>query len=54
MTTEDPLGNGDVVLRPLAEENRPALEGLRVAASQRAFVSSVTDSLAEAAAKERP
>ena len=48
MTTEDPLGDGDVVLRPLTEENRPALEALRVATAQRAFVSSVTDSLAEA------
>jgi diamine N-acetyltransferase len=47
MTTED-LGDGDVVLRPLTEENRPALEALRVATAQRAFVSSVTDSLAEA------
>ena len=47
-TTEDPLGDGDVVLRPLTEENRPALEALRVATAQRAFVSSVTDSLAEA------
>ena len=48
MTTEDPLGDGDVVLRPLTEENRPALEALRVATAQRAFASSVTDSLAEA------
>jgi diamine N-acetyltransferase len=48
MTTEDPLGDGDVVLRSLTEENRPALEALRVATAQRAFVSSVTDSLAEA------
>ena len=48
MATEDPLGDGDVVLRPLTEENRPALEALRVATAQRAFVSSVTDSLAEA------
>jgi len=48
MTTEDPLGDGDVVLRPLTEENRPALEALRVATAQRVFVSSVTDSLAEA------
>jgi len=48
MTTEDPLGDGDIVLRPLTEENRPALEALRVATAQRAFVSSVTDSLAEA------
>jgi diamine N-acetyltransferase len=48
MTTEDPLGDGDVVLRPLTEENRPALEALRVATAQAAFVSSVTDSLAEA------
>ena len=48
MTTEDPLGDGDVVLRPLTEESRPALEALRVATAQRAFVSSVTDSLAEA------
>ena len=48
MTTEEPLGDGDVVLRPLTEENRPALEALRVATAQRAFVSSVTDSLAEA------
>ena len=48
MTTEDPLSDGDVVLRPLTEENRPALEALRVATAQRAFVSSVTDSLAEA------
>jgi diamine N-acetyltransferase len=48
MTTEDPLGDGDVVLRPVTEENRPALEALRVATAQRAFVSSVTDSLAEA------
>ena len=48
MTTEDPLGDGDVVLRPLTEENRPALEALRVATAQRALVSSVTDSLAEA------
>jgi diamine N-acetyltransferase len=47
MTTED-LGDGDVVLRPLTEEDRPALEALRVATAQRAFVSSVTDSLAEA------
>ena len=48
MTTEDPFGDGDVVLRPLTEENRPALEALRVATAQRALVSSVTDSLAEA------
>jgi diamine N-acetyltransferase len=48
MTTAGPLGDGDVVLRPLTEENRPALEALRVATAQRAFVSSVTDSLAEA------
>ena len=48
MTTEDPIGDGDVVLRPLTEENRPAVEALRVATAQRAFVSSVTDSLAEA------
>ena len=48
MTTEDPLGDGHLVLRPLTEENRPALEALRVATAQRAFVSSVTDSLAEA------
>ena len=48
MTTEGPLGDGDVVLRPLTEDNRPALEALRVATAQRAFVSSVTDSLAEA------
>jgi diamine N-acetyltransferase len=48
MTTEDALGDGDVVLRPLTEENRPGLEALRVATAQRAFVSSVTDSLAEA------
>ena len=48
MTIEDPLGDGDVVLRPLTEENRAALEALRVATAQRAFVSSVTDSLAEA------
>ena len=48
MTTEDTLGDGDVVLRPVTEENRPALEALRVATAQRAFVSSVTDSLAEA------
>ena len=48
MTTKDPLGDGDVVLRPLTEENRPVLEALRVGTAQRAFVSSVTDSLAEA------
>ena len=48
MTTEDPLGDGDVMLRPVTEENRPALEALRVATAQLAFVSSVTDSLAEA------
>src|SRR6187549_3498946 len=48
MANHHPVGEGDVVLRPLTEENRPALEALRVAASQRAFVSSVTDSLAEA------
>ena len=48
MTTENPLGDRDVVLRPLTKENRPALEALRVATAQRAFVSSVTDSLAEA------
>jgi len=48
MRTEDPIGDGDVVLRPLTEENRPALEALRVATAQRVFVSSVTDSLAEA------
>jgi len=48
MTTEDPLGDGHLVLRPLTEKNRPALEALRVATAQRAFVSSVTDSLAEA------
>ena len=48
MATEDSLGDGDVVLRPLTEENRPALEALRVATAQRAFVSSVPDSIAEA------
>jgi diamine N-acetyltransferase len=48
MTTEATLSDGDVVLRPVTEENRPALEALRVATAQRAFVSSVTDSLAEA------
>jgi diamine N-acetyltransferase len=48
MTTEDALGDGAVVLRPLTDENRPALEALRVTTAQRAFVSSVTDSLAEA------
>jgi diamine N-acetyltransferase len=48
MTTEHPLGDGDVVLRPVTEENRPALEALRVATAQRAFVSTVTDSLADA------
>jgi len=48
MANPHPVGDGDVVLRPLTEENRPALEALRVAAWQQAFVSSVTDSLAEA------
>jgi diamine N-acetyltransferase len=48
MANHHPVGDGDVVLRPLTEENRPALEALRVATAQRAFVSSVTDSLAEA------
>src|SRR4051812_9874703 len=48
MMAEDLLGDGDVALRPLTEENRPALEALRVATAQRPFVSSVTDSLAEA------
>src|SRR3954470_2216951 len=48
MMAEDLLGDGDVALRPLTEENRPALETLRVATAQRPFVSSVTDSLAEA------
>ena len=48
MMTEDTLGDGDVVLRPVTGENRAALEALRVATAQRAFVSSVTDSLAEA------
>jgi diamine N-acetyltransferase len=48
MTTEDALGDGAVVLLPLTDENRPELEALRVTTAQRAFVSSVTDSLAEA------
>jgi len=48
MTTEDPLGDGYLMVRPITEKNRPALEALRVATAQRAFVSSVTDSLAEA------
>jgi diamine N-acetyltransferase len=38
-----------VALRPLTESNRQAVEALRVAASQERFVSSVADSLAEAA-----
>ena len=36
-------------LRPLTESNREAVEALRVAASQQRFVSSVADSLREAA-----
>src|SRR3954463_9924070 len=46
--TQEPIGDGDVVLRPVTEESRPALELLRVSPPQRTFVSSVTDSLAEA------
>jgi diamine N-acetyltransferase len=38
-----------VELRPLTESNREAVEALRVAPSQQQFVSSVTDSLREAA-----
>jgi diamine N-acetyltransferase len=38
-----------VSLRPLTESNRQAVEALRVAPSQRGFVSTVTDSLSEAA-----
>ena len=38
-----------VSLRPLSESNRRAIEALRVSASQERFVSSVADSLAEAA-----
>src|SRR3954454_9995097 len=46
--TQEPIGDGDVVLRPVTEESRPALELLRVSPPQRTFVSSVTESLAEA------
>src|SRR3954469_4447527 len=46
--TQEPIGDGDVVLRPVTEESRPALELLRVSPPQGTFVSSVTDSLAEA------
>ena len=38
-----------VELRPLTESNREAVEALRVAASQQRFVSSIVDSLREAA-----
>jgi diamine N-acetyltransferase len=38
-----------VELRPLTDSNREAVEALRVAPSQQRFVSSVTDSLREAA-----
>jgi diamine N-acetyltransferase len=38
-----------VELRPLTESNREEIESLRVAASQQRFVSSVVDSLREAA-----
>jgi diamine N-acetyltransferase len=38
-----------VALRPLSESNRQAIEALRVSASQERFVSSVAESLAEAA-----
>jgi diamine N-acetyltransferase len=38
-----------VSLRPLTESNRPAVEALRVSRSQEQFVSSVADSLLEAA-----
>ena len=38
-----------VSLRPLTESNRQAVEALRVSPSQRRFVSSVAESLAEAA-----
>jgi diamine N-acetyltransferase len=42
------IGDGEVVLRAVTDESRPDLEALSVPARQRAFVSSVTDSLAEA------
>jgi diamine N-acetyltransferase len=42
------LGGGAVALRPVTHENRAELERLRVASHQLAFVSTVTDSLAEA------
>ena len=46
--TQEAIGDGDVVLRPVTEESRPALELLRVSPPQRTCVSSVTESLAEA------
>jgi len=46
--TIDQIGDGDVVLRSVTEESRADLEALRVSESQRTFVSSVTDSFAEA------
>jgi diamine N-acetyltransferase len=45
-----PIGElGVVSLRPLSESNRQAVEALRVSPSQERYVSSVTDSLREAA-----
>jgi diamine N-acetyltransferase len=42
------IGDGDVVLRPVTDENRAELEALAVSGAQRAFVSSVAESLTEA------
>jgi diamine N-acetyltransferase len=47
MTDPEPI----VSLRPLTDENREAVEGLRVSSAQEQFVSDVKDSLAEAAAE---
>ena len=41
----------DVSLRPLTDDNREAVEALRVSPAQHQFVSDVKDSLAEAAAE---
>jgi diamine N-acetyltransferase len=44
----EPIGVGPVTLRPATEENRAALEALRTAPGQEAFINSVAEAFAEA------
>ena len=47
----EPMGEGPVTLRPATEENRAALEALRMAPGQEAFINSVAEAFAEADAE---